>query len=565
MTPPLGFFGVSQAMLAFLEKLATGFWTTIWRVVSLITPFFSQSQYLRQLGRGLAWTLHVIFVLAIIVGLWFLNQYWELGVMVRSPGMRRLHLEKAWLPVLFILVYLLGWLGFWLWKLLGPEEDLIEFGDISEAWDEGVRTLNQAGIDVTEAPLFFVLGKPKAQEDALFAGAQLQLTVKQAPQRGDAPLHVYASRDAIFVTCPGASLIGRQAGILNGEGGPGADGPLANFGLDGDDPFKTLQPKGKLKDVQGVLARARDQGRDPSQLTDVEKEEIRVLLAEERADAVRQGTVPRVHLLKNAAEVEVLTARLRYLCRLIVRDRKPYCPINGIMLLVPFAAMDTDDDANQTGAICQQDLATARRAFQVNCPVFALVTDLESASGFKEFMDRFPSEQRQRRLGQRLPLAPDLAEGETVTALVDKSAAWLCNQLFPTYIYRLFRVEAGGREEMGAVVQGNARLFQLMYQMRERRARLGRVLSRALGGEQKGPPLFGGCYIAGTGRDPGREQAFIAGVFRRLTENQNFVSWTQEAQEEDVKYQNWTRYGYAGIGLFAAVVIALLVVVYMRS
>src|SRR5207247_385369 len=137
---------------------------------------------------------------------------------------------------------------------------------------------------------------------------------------------------------------------------------------------------------------------------------IRMLLAEEKVEAAKQGAGPRMHLLKNAPEVELLTARLRYLCRLIVRDRKPYCPINGLMVLVPFGAMDTDDDANQTGTICQLDLQTARRAFQVNCPAFVLVCDLESAGGFKEFMERFPTEQRQRRLGQRLPLAPDLNE-----------------------------------------------------------------------------------------------------------------------------------------------------------
>src|SRR5262249_40069964 len=185
-----------------------------------------------------------------------------------------------------------------------------------------------------------------------------------------------------------------------------------------------------------------EQGRDPGQLTDAEKEEIRQLLAEERADAAKQGTGPRPHLLKNTAEVELLTARLRYLCRLIVRDRKPYCPVNGMMALIPFGATDTDDDANQTAAICQQDLQTARRAFQVNCPVLALVCDLEAASGFKEFMERFPTEQRQRRLGQRLPLAPDLAENESATALVERSALRLGNQLFPPYLYRLFPLAA---------------------------------------------------------------------------------------------------------------------------
>jgi hypothetical protein len=552
-----------MGLLALLEKIASGFWTTIWRIAALITPFFTQSRYLRGLGRGLMWVIHVFAVAAILAGLWWINHRY-LNRMIKSPLLIRLHLEDFWLPVLVFLIYILSWLAYWLWKLLGPEEDLIEFPDIEEAWEEAGRALHQAGIEVTDAPLFFVLGRPQASEETLFQAAQLQLLVKQAPARPDAPLRVYASRDGIYITCAGASLMGRQAAILAGEASPTAngvaDGVVAD---DGDDAFKTLQPKGRLKDVQGVLARAREMGRDPGQLTDAEKEEIRALLAEEKAEEAQRQKGPRPNLLKNAQEVEWLTARLRYLCRLIVRDRKPYCPLNGILLLVPFGATDTEEDASQSGAVCQHDLATVRKGFQVSCPTFALVCDLETAAGFREFMERFPMDQRQRRLGQRLPLAPDLHEGETVSALVDRGSQWVCNTLFPTYIYRLFRIESEGREDVSTAVNGNVRLYQLLCQMRERQTRLSRMLTRAISvGDGRSPVLFGGCYIAGTGREPSREQAFIAGVFRRLIENQNFVSWTAEAMEEETKFESWTKYGYLGIGIFTAVVVLILVYVF---
>src|SRR5262249_22330083 len=165
--------------------------------------------------------------------------------------------------------------------------------------------------------------------------------------------------------------------------------------------------------------------------------------------------------------------------------------------------------------------------------------------------------------GQALPLAPDLNEGEHVHALADKGAQWVFSTLFPTYIYRLFRVEAG-QEDVGAVVQGNSRLYQLMFQMRERRQRLGRLVGRTLGGEGRGPALFGGCYIAATGRDPVREQAFIAGVFRRLIENQTFVSWTADAQQEEANFETYTRYGYTGIAAGAVIAAGILAWVYLR-
>src|SRR5262249_46803739 len=153
------------------------------------------------------------------------------------------------------------------------------------------------------------------------------------------------------------------------------------------------------------------------ELTEAEKQEIRVLIAQEEQEHAQKTQKPRPLLLKYTEEVKRLTARLKHLCRLIVRDRHPYCPVNGILLLLPFGATDRKEDADQIGAICQQDLAALRQALQVHCPVIALVCDLEIAAGFREFIERFPAEQRQRRVGQRFPLAPDLAEGESLIEL----------------------------------------------------------------------------------------------------------------------------------------------------
>ena len=48
----------------------------------------------------------------------------------------------------------------------------------------------------------------------------------------------------------------------------------------------------------------------------------------------------RPMLLKNAEEVELFTGRLRHLCSLISQARAPYCPINGILLLLPWSATE---------------------------------------------------------------------------------------------------------------------------------------------------------------------------------------------------------------------------------
>src|SRR5208283_2057877 len=107
-------------------------------------------------------------------------------------------------------------------------------------------------------------------------------------------------------------------------------------------------------------------------------EDRRKITREERRDR------PRPSLLKDALRANELTARLAHLCRLIVRDRRPYCPINGLLLLIPFAAAENDNYATQTGDICHRDLATVRDIFRINCPILCLVCDLETAEGFHE-------------------------------------------------------------------------------------------------------------------------------------------------------------------------------------
>src|SRR5439155_15057186 len=143
-------------------------------------------------------------------------------------------------------------------------------------------------------------------------------------------------------------------------------------------------------------------------LTDDERGQIQLLVAEEEAEQGQRGRKPPTSFVKNTAEVQRQTARFQHLCRLIVRERRPYCPLNGILLLIPYAAADRDEDAAATGRVCQQELDAARSILQVHCPVFALICDVETAPGFREFVERFPAEQGARRRGQRFPRWPEL-------------------------------------------------------------------------------------------------------------------------------------------------------------
>jgi hypothetical protein len=532
--------------MGLLAKL----WSGLKAPVGLLLPVFTKAGDWRRYSAQVRWVLRLVLLAAILIALAFINRYAELGPFLPDfvqpyPLFR----EWLWLPLLGLMLYVLCWLGWWLWQLLTLQETN-QFPDIDAAWEEAVAALNRTGIDLTEVPLFLVFGRSEATEEALFEAANLKLKVRQTPARAGAPLHVYADHDGIYVTCPGASLLGRQAAILAGAVPVSVESP--DF-----DPSKTVGPAGFAADVQEVLRRAREQGRDAQHLSEDEQQEVQALLAKEKEEEARRIGKARSILLGDEDARSLLTARLRYLCRLIVRERRPFCPANGLLLVIPVAATDSDEDANHTGLLCRHDLNAAREVFQTHYPLFALVGDLEKLPGncFREFVDRFPESKRVGRLGQRFPLVPVL-DYAVLEGKIAESVNWICEVLIPSWVYRLCRVERAATDSLPQVTRGNARVIQFMSQMHGRRHRLARILTRGLLVGERGPLLFGGCYLGGTGEGV-QEQAFVPGVLKRLLDDQSAVSWTQEAVTEEASFQRWTRYGYVGLAVAVAALAAL--------
>lgn len=548
-------------MLTFLERMAAGFWSFSYRVVGLILPFFTRTRDVRQLGRTLWWILHVVLVLVVLGVCYWLNTYFNLGELLQAPTVFGIRLKDFWLPILFLLLYTLAWLGWWIWQLLGPEEDQVEYPDIDEAWEEALQALNTAGIGLTDAPLFLVLGRPGAGEASLFSAADMPFPVKNAPGRADSPLRVYANRDAIFVTCVGASQLGKQSVLLTEASGDSTDAGAYGYGAggaeEGADAGKTLSPQENLryKEIANIIRRAAQEGRP---VTTAEQARIKQLEKEDRAGGAKPGGKAQAMYLKhNPEEAERLTDRLRYLCKLIVRDRRPYTPLNGLLVVVPFPATESDESATQSGAVCQQDLLTARQVLKIQCSLFYLVSDMETTPGFREFVARFQKDERKRRLGQRFPMQPDVADNVSVPDLVEDSVRWICTSLIPTWVYKRFELETS-RGSYTENTKGNNQLYWLLGEMVDRRKRFGTLVRRSLAVEGRIPWWFGGCYIAATGEDAGQAQAFVSGVFRRLLDHVNDIAWTDEALTEDASFHSWAWRGYMLIVFMAVVSIGLL-------
>ena len=98
-----------------------------------------------------------------------------------------------------------------LWRLAAEERRVSQFPDIDWAWEEATLGLRKAAIALDRAPLILVLGEPANGINALFQASRMSFVVSDLPRRPNAPVRVYATREAIFVTCPEASVLARLA------------------------------------------------------------------------------------------------------------------------------------------------------------------------------------------------------------------------------------------------------------------------------------------------------------------------------------------------------------------
>jgi IcmF-related N-terminal domain len=511
-------------MLGFIHRL----WDGVARLFALMFPMFVRTAPAGGLGPAGAWAARGLVVAVVLVLLGLLNQSSWLG------ADRWLHsplpvLNSVWIPTLILALYLTCWLGWWFWLTLHADRGPVSgFPDIDAAWDRATEALGKAGILLHDVPVFLILGQTADGEEALFQSAGLKPLVNQVPRSPGAPLHVTASRDAVFVTCPGASCLGPLTAPGGDEGESGL-GPEPEDAEDKGDELATIGIGQGLK--------------------------LDVLLSQ-GAEAARKRAAAR----RKVIEVEPLKARLAQLCRLIARDRKGFCSINGALVLIPADATGPQGDPEEFARCCKADLATTFDVLGVRCPILALVCDLERLPGFAEILTHLPPGQTSRRMGQRFPLVTDLRPAE-VAAMIEGGIEWVGQTLFPNLICSLFRLETPGSEEVKGVALENAALFRFLAEIRARQDRLARILTSCFATASGEPLLFGGCYLGGTGSSPTTGQAFVSGVFKRLIQDQDLVSWTESALKRDAAAHRRAR--QLGIGLTVVNVLVALVVIYL--
>jgi hypothetical protein len=517
----------------------------------LFLPMFRRP----RVSPGLIWFLHLLLIAAITVGLYFVHRHFELS---RYVGGRLNFVRDIWLPLLFLLVYFIAWQAWWVWRLLQPEAMASVFPDLDEAWGQVVSSLEKAGIGVGDTPVFMMFGRVAGVDEAIFQGVPGGLAVTGGSPSGS-PVRAFANRDAIFVTCPGASLLGNPGTIQQGSPGQGLDqsiqagrgGPNLGASIGMDKSIGMGSVGGDIGRVQQLIRAAREQNRS---LTDAERAEIR-RLSEGGPAATPQAASRQATLMQDPAEVEYRQARLTHLCGLIARTRWPLCPINGAVVYIPVSDCEKEEVAQQIGLIARQDVRTAEETFRLSFPVYALLGGLETLPGGPEFLAKFAADRKGQRLGKGSPLVPDLPP-DAVADQAEKATQWVFHSLLPFWVFKLFQVERGG-EGPAASTRANAELFQFLSAVRQRGSAAARLVGRMAMAGDSGPPRFAGVYLTANAPELGAGPLFVDEFYRKVISSQPYVAWTDAAFADDARYRRMTKAGYIFLGVVVLAVLAL--------
>ncbi len=544
-------------------------------IIGLILPGFAAGRDFYKQGPIVRWLIRILLFVVIFVLACFVQHRWEwLNEHITNPPVS---LQPFWLAGMVFCSLFIAWNVWWLWKLLTEQYENIEFPDIDLAWKLALTTLRDQRVDLAKTPIYLVLGRPAAGEDGIFKASRVDWRVRAVPAGEEEPLHVWASKEAIVITCAGASQLGALAKAIRketirgapneklpslGQAKPAAHAPDIRGTLSGVSPAAnplkgTLgsgnEPLAALgQGAAGGLKATKSAAAADREIRESEGGGLRGTIV---GGFVRAGNMIRQSLggkpssvafvenpiasfIRNHPERERQATRLRYLCRIMARELKPRCPLNGVMLLMPTIVLDKNL-VGDCAAVCKQDVATVRESLQLDFVTVAVVCDVEKIPGFSEFRKAFPGDMRGGRLGSGLPLKPDLDYMKsTYVQLLENTTNLICNQTISSFVFKWLRVDSTEGKPTSDQLLHNMQLYRFLSQIQSRRPGLNRVL-RSLIPPNEGAVMCGGCYFIASGQEP-KEQAFIPGVFDKLLSGgfDRAIYWRKRALELDAKYRH---------------------------
>lgn len=377
------------------------------------------------------------------------------------------------------------------------------WGDITAAWAAASAELARQQIRFDQAPLFVVLGGDgSAAERSLLADASPALVVEGAPA-GGGPLHIYASREAIYLCFSG---VGQTAVV--------AARMRATQGIDAEPPTGDA-------------------------------------LADTSASAA--APEPRGGLQRSALDREEATDRLGLACKLLQAVRQPLAPLNGIIVITPLVIERVADaDAIVLGQAIGEDLATLTLELGIRSPVTVVAAGLEQDPALPDLVSRLEPTERLEVSGTAFP--PGIVPGFD---LLKVAAANACGALTDRVAEML--LDPRRIDQQPALRHLLAMLCRVRLHMVEQ---ISRVLEQAFATELHGEnvPMLAGCYLAALGSKADR-RLFTRGLLERVVNLQGELDWTNDCLSRN----EWaTRIARGLFAMVAAMVLAIGAIVWWK-
>lgn len=440
------------------------------------------------------------------------------------------------------------------------EADVSRFPDIDRAWSAGLHELRRKGVDVSNAPVFLVLGaEGELVADRLMRASAMQFVVFGVPE-GNAPLRWYAHENGIYLVATGVGCVSHVNRLA---------------------PEVVRAPVGPGPDIRGTLERPSGGGRMAPEIPLPPLAQVGESVAESGAAALRgdfRGTlVPRAQLGMAAGaaapashgaagtaavsrrEMDEQSERLQFVCQLLAKTRQPFCPLNGTLVLLTWDGVQRRTAVQELPDAVRRDLDMIRDATRLCCPVTVLMAGMEAEPGFAELVRRVGVERATaNRFGRGYdPWSPPTAEN------LDALASHACGA-FEDWVYDLFQQ----RDALGKA--GNTKLYQLLCRVRSHvHKRLGTLLINGLASDigdrrrSERHQLFGGCYFAATGDSPDR-RSFVKSVFEKMEQMEDELEWSEEAIHADRQCTAFANALLAFNGLLLFAVLGMLVYSFVR-
>ena len=448
--------------------------------------------------------MHLILLGVLLAVLVFLNLKFEWYLQIDAPNWVRF----TWPGLVALLIYAAIRLVFYIIAQIPQAQT--EFPDIEEAIDTGLAALQDANLSIRDVPLFLVVGLSPQEERSFLESSLVGKDIRVADN--DLPVHWYGDHRAIWVTLPGVSAIVAQAKLSLAAAGKGAPTPSA--GPDAGQP-----------DFGSTLG-----GAEPSRFSTiggVDRFSTRSGNVSETAAPLVEGYHAPTRRL-DADERDRYEARMKFFVRILREARYPVCPINGVLLTVPYG-WTTSPGLSQLADTVKIDMYALQETIGVKGMTILALSGIEQFSEFKTYIERLDRDQVERRCGCGYPSLVTPSTDD-----VERTHTWMV-QYFERQVFELFQ------RKLGDV--SNGELFRLLDRVRKSRASIVRILKNAFPDDVTEPLYLSGLYFASLEGPGAVRLPFFEGLLARLMrEHDDMIGWNNAAMREDKLMQNVSRW-----------------------